>query len=118
MSGTERKIDFFRSNTFDFVSFSFNKTRNGAQIGIPTVYLSKSKEEFLRDEPLNGFNVLLGQHINFEALRMKLDTDEAFMKFLDTCLLIEEAKLFSLASAISKTNHFLLSSLDAFIGKL
>lgn len=116
LKGSERKIDFFRSNTLDFVSFSFNGTRQGAQIGIPTTYLSKSREELLRNEPLNGFNIFLGQSVDLKTLRTRLNTEEAFMKFIDTCLLSEEAKLFGFARAISKTDNFLLSNLDVFIG--
>ena len=118
LSGAERKFDFFRSRTFDFASFSFNDTRQGAQIAIPTTYLSNSKEEFLRDQPLGGFNTLMGQKIDFDTIRQTLNDEKAFTDFIENCFLSEEAKLFALARAVAETDNFLLTNLDAFIGNL
>ncbi len=105
LSGTEGKLEFFRSNTFDFKSFAFNDTRAGAVIGLPTTYLSKTREEFLRDQPLNGFNTLMGQRINLSSLADK-------ETFLANCLLSDDAKLFGLGRAVAETDNYLLGNLD------
>ncbi len=105
LSGAEKKLEFFRSNSFDFKSFSFNDTRAGAEIGLPTIYLSKTREEFLRDQPLNGFNTLMGQRINLSSIEDKEN-------FIANCMLSDDAKLFGLGRAVAETDNYVLGNLD------
>jgi len=114
LSGAERNFEFYRACTLNLQSHAFNETRQGAQIGLPTTYLSNSKEEFLRDIPLNGFNTLMGQRLDLNTIESKTESKEALEFFIDNCVLSEDAKRFGLALAIAETDNFLLSNMDAF----
>ena len=118
LSGSERKFEFYRSCTFDFVSTSFNDTKAGAQIGLPTLYFHDNKEDFLKDIPAKGFNIFGKRRVQLEEIKEKLADPEAFENFLDNCSLSEDAKLFGLSKAVVSTDHYMLTNLDATLGNL
>ncbi|CAF0712624.1 unnamed protein product [Brachionus calyciflorus] len=110
----EKNYEFFRSNTLDFISFGFNKTRNGAQIGLPLSYFANSKSEICELIPENGFEHFLGQTISLENLNQKL-TSEQIENFNNSLILSQDAKLFALAREVANTQNFFRSIIENII---
>ena len=107
--GSKRVFEFFRSRTLDFVSFGSNFTKQGAIIGLPSNYFAKTKEELLKDVPLNGFDTLFGQSIDLNQVNAKNE------ELIDNFLLSDDAKLFGLARAVAQTDRFIITNSDLFV---
>lgn len=108
LSNSDRNFEFFRSNTLDFVSFGFNKLRQGCNIGLPLSYFATDKRDIFELTSKNGFQNFLGHSITLRDLMQKLDQDQ-LDKFYNSLLLSNEAKQFGLAREIGHTNHFIKS---------
>lgn len=114
LSEIERSFEYFRSNTIDFISFGFNKLKQGSHIGLPPSYFAKSISDLPKLTPINGFHHVLGQNILPDDFNQKF-SPEIVQKFYESLLLSNDAKLFGLAREVAKTDNFMLSSLDLLI---
>lgn len=110
----ERKIDFFRSNSVDFVSFGFCNIKQGAIVGIPASYFAKSKNDLKEYIPANGFQNFLGKTINNKDIYEKLD-DSTLDRLENSLALSEDAKLFGIMRQLMSTNNFMISQFDKFV---
>lgn len=114
LSEAERSFEYFRSNTIDFVSFGFNKLKQGSHIGLPPSYFAKSISDLPKLTPNGGFQYVVGQNVLSNDLNQNL-SEEIVQKFYESLVLSDDAKLFGLAREIAKTDNFMLSSLDRLI---
>ena len=116
LAGNERTVEFFRTNTLDFLGYGFNSTRQGAEIGLPVSYFVNSKEQLLNYLPSQVFNTQFGSKLN---LNEKNGMDDQLKEILiDSLILSEDAKLFGLAKAVQETNHLMKSNLDLFLDSI
>ncbi|RNA42640.1 39S ribosomal mitochondrial [Brachionus plicatilis] len=114
LSEGERNFEFFRSNTLDFVSFGFNKLRQGSHIGLPYSYFAQSKTEIFELTPASGFQYFLGQKISLDDINQKLSV-ESQEKFYESLVLSDDAKLFGLGREVANTDNFIKSILDRLV---
>lgn len=114
LSNSSRTVEFFRSNTIDFVGFGFSKLKQGSHIGLPASYFATNRQEIENLMPPNGFENFLGTQIKRADIDAKLDesTRDTFYKCL---LLSDEAKVFGVCRELIEAENLFLSNFDKFL---